>query len=64
MSLEAFLRRVVEVLDEAGVAYMLTGSPAAAFYAGPRATQDSDVVVETEEEGIGGPVSGLLAAGW
>jgi hypothetical protein len=64
MSLEAFLRRVVEVLDEAGIAHMLTGSLAAAFYAVPRATQDIDVVVETEEEGIDRLVSGLLAAGW
>jgi hypothetical protein len=64
MSLEAFLRRVVEVLDEAGVAYMLTGSLAAAFYAVPRATQDVDVVVETELEGIDRLVQGFLAAGW
>jgi hypothetical protein len=64
MTLEAFLRRVVEVLDEAGVSYMLTGSLAAAFYAVPRATQDIDVVVETQEDGIEELVRGLLATGW
>ncbi len=65
MSLTTFLQRVVEVLDEAGVPYMLTGSLAAAYYAVPRATQDIDVVIETGEQGIdqlvrGPPVRGLV----
>lgn len=64
MSLTAFLEKVVEVLEEAGIPYMLTGSLAAAFYAVPRATQDIDVVIETEEQGIGRLVQGLLEAGW
>ena len=64
MSLAAFLERVVEVLDEAGVSYMLTGSLASAFYAVPRATQDIDVVIEAERDGIDRLVQGLLAAGW
>ena len=64
MSLAAFLERVIEVLDEAGVSYMLTGSLASAFYAVPRATQDIDVVIEAQEEGIERLIEGLLAAGW
>lgn len=64
MSLAAFLERVVEVLDEAGVSYMLTGSLASAFYAVPRATQDIDVVIEAHKEGIERLIEGLLAAGW
>ena len=64
MSLTAFLRRVVEVLDQAGVSYMLTGSLAAAYYAVPRATQDIDVVIETEEPGLDRLIQGLLSAGW
>lgn len=64
MSLAAFLERVVRVLDEAGVSYMLTGSLASAFYAVPRATQDIDVVIEAEREGVARLVEGLLAAGW
>lgn len=64
MSLTDFLRRVVEVLDQAGVPYMLTGSLAAAYYAVPRATQDIDVVIDTEEPGLDRLVEGLLSAGW
>jgi len=64
VSLTAFLRKVVEVLDGAGVPHMLTGSLAAAFYAVPRATQDLDVVVEVGETGVDGIVQGLTAAGF
>ena len=64
MSLAAFLERVVAVLNEAGVSYMLTGSLASAFYAVPRATQDIDVVIDTQAEGIDRLVRGLLEAGW
>lgn len=64
MSLIAFLGKVVEVLDEAGVKYMLTGSLAAAYYAVPRATQDIDVVIDAQKDGLDRLLDGLLAAGW
>jgi len=64
MSLTAFLRQVIETLDEAGVPYMLTGSLASAYYAVPRATQDLDVVIATEEPGIDQVVQGLENIGW
>jgi len=64
MSLTAFLRGVVEILDDAGVPYMLTGSLASAYYAIPRATQDLDVVIATEEVGINHVFQGLQKAGW
>jgi len=60
VSLTTFLQRIVEVLDAAGVPYMLTGSLAAAYYAVPRATQDIDVVIETGAQGIDHLVQGLL----
>lgn len=63
MSLAAFLRKVTEILDEAGVPYMLTGSLASAYYAVPRATQDLDVVIAAEAPGIERVVQGLLSAG-
>ncbi len=64
MSLTAFLRQVVETLDQAGVPYMLTGSLASAYYAVPRATQDLDVVIATEEAGVDQVVQGLGNVGW
>jgi len=39
------LRRVSQVLDEAGLDYMLTGSMALAYYATPRMTRDIDIVI-------------------
>jgi hypothetical protein len=63
VSLAAFLRKVVEILDEAGVPYMLTGSLASAYYAVPRATQDLDMVIEAEGSGIDHIVQGLRDAG-
>ena len=63
MSITSFLQRVAHILDGAGVPYMLTGSLAAAYYATPRATQDIDVVIETQEDGIEQLVQGFLDAG-
>jgi len=40
------LKLVTERLDAAGIAYMLTGSIAAGYYAQPRMTRDIDLVVE------------------
>lgn len=46
MTLASFLQRVISILEEVKIPYMLTGSLAAAYYAVPRATQDIDLVVE------------------
>ena len=64
MNLGIFLRRVVEILDQAQVPYMLTGSLAAAYYATPRATQDIDVVVDPDEVGLQRVVDGFSNAGY
>lgn len=64
MTLTAFLHRAVELLNDAGVPYMLTGSLAAAYYATPRATQDIDVVIEAGKSDVERLVEGLLGAGW
>lgn len=64
MSFARFLHRVIAILNEAGVPYMLTGSLASAFYAIPRATQDLDVVIATEEGGVERIVLGLQNAEW
>lgn len=45
MTLEAFLHRVLELLEAVGIPYMLTGSIAVAYHGDPRATRDLDVVI-------------------
>jgi len=64
VSLAEFLRAVVQILDQAGVPYMLTGSLAASYYAVPRTTRDIDLVVEVSKSSIERLVEGLLAAGY
>lgn len=46
MSLPEVFRRITAALEQAGVAYMLTGSFASAHYGAPRSTQDIDLVIE------------------
>jgi hypothetical protein len=47
------LKEVARRLDGAGIAYMVTGSTAANFYAVPRMTRDIDIVVELSERDVG-----------
>ena len=63
MTLSAILQRIVAILDEASIPYMLTGSLAAAFYATPRATQDIDLVLEISPEQVGMLTAQLESAG-
>ncbi len=56
MSAATFLRRLVQVLDAAGIPYMVAGSFASTFHGMVRATQDVDVVVlwsSTGQESVG-----------
>ena len=46
------LRTVVEVLEELGLPYLVTGSTATIFYGEPRFTADIDVVVHLPESRI------------
>jgi hypothetical protein len=45
MNLPQILHRITTALDQAGIAYMLTGSFAGAYYGSPRSTQDIDLVI-------------------
>jgi hypothetical protein len=45
MSFPEVLQKIAAALDRAGVAYMLTGSFASAYYGSLRSTQDIDLVV-------------------
>jgi hypothetical protein len=46
------LKEVTRRLDDAKIAYMVTGSTAANFYAVPRMTRDIDIVIELSERDI------------
>lgn len=63
MTLSVFLKRVVDILDDSQVPYMLTGSLAAAYYATPRATKDVDIVFEADAATVDHLVTRLREAG-
>ena len=52
-----FLLQTTRRLDEAGVAYMITGSVALSLYATPRMTRDIDFVIELRPEEAGSLVA-------
>ncbi|HSY30831.1 MAG TPA: hypothetical protein VLA42_02480 [Verrucomicrobiae bacterium] len=45
VSTRDIFRRITAGLDQAGIAYMLSGSFASAYYGAPRSTQDIDLVI-------------------
>ena len=45
-ALQGLLRRLIGILDEAGVPFMIAGSFASAAHGVPRTTQDIDVVID------------------
>jgi len=45
VSADDFLCELARRLEEAGIAYMLTGSMASSFHGEPRSTQDIDLVI-------------------
>lgn len=46
MSIQDVFQKIASALDRAGIAYMLSGSFASAYYGAPRSTQDIDVVID------------------
>jgi len=52
MSQFELLKTVVRVLDEQGIAYMLTGSVVSSLQGEPRATHDVDIVVALQKAAI------------
>ncbi len=59
MSEQSLLKRVVEVLDAAGVGYLLSGSLASSLQGEPRATHDIDLVVDIHPADVGRLVGAL-----
>ncbi len=52
MTSEDSLKLVLSKLDEYGILYMITGSFASSIHGLPRATQDADVVIETDARAL------------
>ena len=61
---EEVLGRMVQLLDQLAIPYMVTGSIAASYYGRPRATHDADVVIDPAPEQVDGLISALEAAGF
>lgn len=55
---------IVARLDAVGIPHMVTGSIASSWYGEPRATQDLDVVIDPQADGLERLVEGLQADGW
>jgi len=62
MTLSEALQTIIAALEEAGLAYMLTGSFAGAYYGVPRSTQDIDIVIEGAAPQLRKFVEGLPAS--
>lgn len=50
MSIQDVFQRITSALDHAGIAYMLSGSFASAYYGATRSTQDIDFVIHATPE--------------
>jgi hypothetical protein len=61
MSIQDVLQRITSALDQAGIAYMLCGSFASAFYGTARSTQDIDFVIQANPEQLRTFIGGLAA---
>jgi hypothetical protein len=59
ISQQEFLGRLTELLDEAGIPYMVAGSMSSSLHGHPRATQDVDLVVDPSEDQLGSFVARL-----
>lgn len=64
MTLGDLLADVVRRLEDADIAYMVTGSVASAFHGEPRATRDLDIVIDPGTKTLAALVEGLLADGF
>jgi len=60
--LPTVLGLIVEVLERAGIPYMITGSVASSVHGAPRATRDVDVVIDPESAALDRLVEGLHSA--
>ncbi len=64
MSAGELLKRVVRLLDEAGVEHMVAGSFASTYHGEPRTTQDIDIVIDGDRAAIESFVTSLEAGSY
>jgi len=62
MTAQDVFRRITRALDDARIAYMLTGSFASSYHGTPRATQDIDLVIQASPDQIRAFVAQLPSA--
>jgi hypothetical protein len=56
--------RLVRLLEQAGIPYMLTGSIASSHHGVPRATNDADIVIDPTPESLDRLLAALAAEGY
>lgn len=61
---ERCLAQVAQLLEAAGVPYMIAGSLASSHHGRPRSTDDADIVIEPTPETLGRFVAALAQAGF
>jgi len=61
---EGVIERLVRLLEQVGVPYMLTGSIASSHHGLPRATNDADVVIDPTPESLDRFLAVLAAEGY
>ena len=61
---EEAIERLVRLLDQVGIPYMLTGSIASSHHGLPRATNDADVVIDPTPESLDRLLAVLAAEGY
>ncbi|MDI6783843.1 MAG: hypothetical protein QME64_07090, partial [bacterium] len=52
MSQQELLKKVIQILESAGIPYMLTGSFASSLQGEPRSTHDIDIVVAIQKPAV------------
>jgi len=62
MSIQDVLQRITSALDQAGIAYMLSGSFASAYYGAARSTQDIDFVIHATSKQLRSFIEALPAS--
>jgi len=61
---EEALSRVVHLLEESAIPYMVTGSMASSHHGRPRTTHDIDLVIDPDPHALARLVGGLAGAGF